>query len=141
MSHSFLTLEGIIYKELYSYSCDWNNLWYIKASLCFDENRHAFTVIKIKYNMFLLPKFSKSQVKFMLGLPRWLSGKEPTCQCRRHRRHRSDPRVRKIPWSRKWQPALVAPPGKSQGQGSCHKEWEATEHSTKEDPYVHHSII
>jgi len=26
-------------------------------------------------------------------------GKEPTCQCRRHKKHRFDPWVRKIPWS------------------------------------------
>ena len=31
-----------------------------------------------------------------LGLPRWLSGKEPTCQCRRHRRCRFDPWARKM---------------------------------------------
>ena len=35
------------------------------------------------------------------GLPCWLSGKEPACQCRRCR---FNPWVRKIPWRRKWQP-------------------------------------
>ena len=30
-------------------------------------------------------------------LPRWLSGKESTCQCRRHRRQGFDPWVGKIP--------------------------------------------
>ena len=30
------------------------------------------------------------------------SGKEPTCQCRRHKRWEFDPWVRKILWSRKW---------------------------------------
>ena len=38
-----------------------------------------------------------------IWLPRWLSGKESTCQCRRLRRHGFDPWVGKIPWSRKWQ--------------------------------------
>ena len=33
------------------------------------------------------------------GLPRWLSGKESTYQCRRHG---FDPRVGKIPWRRKF---------------------------------------
>ena len=37
-------------------------------------------------------------------LLRWLSGKESTCQ---HRRHGFDPWVRKIPWRRKWQPTPV----------------------------------
>ena len=31
------------------------------------------------------------------GLPGWLSGKESSCQYRKHRRHRFDPWVRKIP--------------------------------------------
>ena len=33
----------------------------------------------------------------MLGLPRWLSGKEPACQCRRGTRCKFGPWVRKIP--------------------------------------------
>ena len=39
-----------------------------------------------------------------IGLSRWLSGKESTCQCRRRKRCGFNPWVRKIPWSRKWQP-------------------------------------
>ena len=38
------------------------------------------------------------------GLPRWPSGKESSCQCRRCQRYRFDPSVGKVPWSRKWQP-------------------------------------
>ena len=34
-------------------------------------------------------------------LPRWLSGKESTCQCRRRRRHRFNPWVGKIPGRKK----------------------------------------
>ena len=44
------------------------------------------------------------------------SGKEPTCQCRRHKRHGFNPWVRKIPWRRAWQPILVFLPGESHGQ-------------------------
>ena len=47
------------------------------------------------------------------GLPRWLSGKESACQCRRCG---FEPWVRKIPWRRKWQPMPVFLPGKFQGQ-------------------------
>ena len=47
-----------------------------------------------------------------------LPGKEPTCQCRRHKRHRFDPWVGKIPWRRKWHPTSVFLPGKSHGQRS-----------------------
>ena len=35
-----------------------------------------------------------------VGFPRWLSGKESACQCRRLRRHGFEPWVRKIPWKR-----------------------------------------
>ena len=61
----------------------------------------------------------------------WLRAKESTCQCRGHR---FDPWVRKIPWRRKWQHALVFLPRKSHGQRSLvgyspwgHKESDTTE--------------
>ena len=46
------------------------------------------------------------------GFPRWLTGKESACQCRRCG---FDPWV---PWRRKWQPIPVFLPGKSRGQRS-----------------------
>ena len=46
----------------------------------------------------------------------WLSGEESACQCRKSRRIRFSPGVRKIPRRRKWQPAPVFLPEKSQGQ-------------------------
>ena len=54
------------------------------------------------------------------------SGKEPACQCKRHKRHRLAPWVGKISWrKRKWQPAPVFLPGKSHGQRSLvgHSSW------------------
>ena len=42
-----------------------------------------------------------------------LSGKEATRQCRRFKRLRFDPWVRKIPLRRKWQPTPVFLPGES----------------------------
>ena len=52
----------------------------------------------------------------MKGLPLWLSGKEPTCQCRRHKRLRCNPWVRKMPWKRKQQPTPVFLSGESHGE-------------------------
>ena len=49
----------------------------------------------------------------MIGLPRWLSGKESTCQCRGCV---FDPWLGKTPWSRKWQPTPVFLTGKFHGQ-------------------------
>ena len=70
------------------------------------------------------------------GLPRWRSGKESACQCRRCKRHRFHPWVGKIPWRRKWPPTSVFLPGKSHGQRSLagyspggHKESDMTEHT------------
>ena len=70
----------------------------------------------------------------IFGLPRWLSGKESACQCRRQRRCRLDPWVGKIPWRRTWQPTPVFLPEKSQGQRNLmgyspwgHKESDTTE--------------
>ena len=50
------------------------------------------------------------------GLPRWLSGKDSACQCRRRRRWGFNPWVGKIPWRRKWQPTPVFLPRESHGQ-------------------------
>ena len=52
------------------------------------------------------------------GLPRWCSGKESACHCRRHKRHGFNPWVRKTPWSRKWWPTPVSLPRKFHGQRS-----------------------
>ena len=94
-----------------------------------------------KLNTFILPKFIKSQVKFMLGLPRWLNGKESTCQCRRHKRHRYDSWVRKISCHRKWQPTPVFFPGKSHGQRSLvgYSPWICKELDLTERPRTHHT--
>ena len=69
-----------------------------------------------------LPKLKKPQMAsfqpksiIFPGLPWWLSGKESTCQ---FRRHRFNPRLRRIPWRRTWQPTPVFLPGKSHGQRS-----------------------
>ena len=52
------------------------------------------------------------------GLPRGTDGKEPACQCRRHKRHGFDPWVRKVSWRRAWHPTPVFLPGESHGQRS-----------------------
>ena len=52
------------------------------------------------------------------GFPGGAGGKEPACQCRRHKRHGFNLCVRKIPWRRAWQPTPVFLPGESHGQRS-----------------------
>ena len=46
-----------------------------------------------------------------MGFPGGAHGKEPACQCRRHKR--VIPWVRHIPWKRVWQSTPVLLPGES----------------------------
>ena len=65
--------------------------------------------------MFYTLETGLGTVLIMIGLPRWLSGKESAFQCRRHRRHGLDPWVEKIPWRRKWLLTPVFLPGEFHG--------------------------
>ena len=78
-------------------------LWHHLVSL-WDDPCHITSVIKqaLRRWCWLWP---------FLGLPWWLSGKEPACQCRRCK---FDSWVGNIPWRRKWQLILVFLPGKQQ---------------------------
>ena len=60
--------------------------------------------------------FSPSQYT---GLPWWLCGKDPLCQCRSE----FNPSVGNIPWRRKWQSTPLFLPGKSHVQS-----WQTTVH-------------
>ena len=74
------------------------------------------------------------------------SGKEPACQCRRHKRRGLNPWVRKIPWRRAWQPTPVFLPGESHGQRSLvgYSPWGCKESDTTdvtEHACTHHNIF
>ena len=56
--------------------------------------------------------------KTTLGFSGDSSGKEPTCQCRRCKRHGFDPWVGMILWNRVWEPTRVFLPGEPHGQRS-----------------------
>ena len=80
---------------------------------------------------------NSKHVQQILGLPRWCSGKESTCQCRKCG---FDPWARKVPWRRKWQPIPVFLLGKSHRQRSLvryspcgHKESDTAEHARTAD--------
>ena len=62
--------------------------------------------------------FKLVQLLWRMGFPDGTSGKELTCQCRRHKRCGFDPWVGKIPWRRAWQSTPVFFPGESHGQRS-----------------------
>ena len=69
--------------------------------------------------------------RYNRGLPKWLSGKEPACQCRRHA---FNPWVRKIPWRKDRPPIPVFLPGESHEQRSLagYSPWGQKESSMTE---------
>ena len=73
------------------------------------------------------------------GLPWCFSGKKSVCQDRRHGFY---PWVRKIPLSRKWQPAPVFLPGKFHGQTNLvgYSPWGCKESDTTEHAQIHTPI-
>ena len=86
----------------------------------------------------------KSELITDMGFPGGASGKEPACQCRRHRRCMLNPWVGKISWRRSWQTTPVFLPGESHrqrslvGYGPCGRKGldmtEVTEHSCSSLP-------
>ena len=77
---------------------------------------------------------NRKSIQDLGGFPGGASDKEPSCQCRRHKRLRFNPWVWKILWRRAWQPTPVFLPGESHGQRSLvgyspkgHKEPDMTE--------------
>ena len=65
--------------------------------------------------------------------------KSPSWQCKRYRRLRCDPSVRKIPWRRKWQSTPVLLPGKFHAQRSLagYSPWGCGESDTTEQLSTH----
>ena len=71
------------------------------------------------YKLLYIKQISNKGLLYSTGnyvLPRWLSGKESDCQCRRHKRHGFSSWVGKISWRRKQQATPVFLPGKFHGQ-------------------------
>ena len=77
-----------------------------------------------------------------MRLPRWHSGKESACQCKRRKRYGFNPWVGKIPQSRKWLPTPVFLLGKSDGQRSLegYSPWGCKEVDTTEHTYTQNSV-
>ena len=70
----------------------------------------------------------------MEGFPHGTSGKEPACQCRRHKRHRFDPWAGKMPWRREQLPTPVFWPGEFHG---VYSPWGCKESNTTEQLSLH----
>jgi len=85
-------------------------------------------LLNVPLNHFCIELFGR------VGLPRWFSGSKIFLKCKRCRRPRFDPWVRKVPWRRAGQPPPVFLPGECHGQRRLagysawdHKELDTTE--------------
>ena len=88
--------------------------------------------------MLTFPSLLKGFIKDVL--PRWLSSKESTCQCKRYSCH---PWAGKTPWRRKWKPSPVFLPGKCRGQRSLagYSPWSCKESEMTERLNRNNSIM
>ena len=121
----------------------------IQVNLCVCACRYIILGVicfasPISLNIILSPWFDTSLIinnKYLLislysSFLGGANGKEPACQCRKHKRHGFNPWVGKISWRRKWQPTPVFLPGESHEQRSLagyslwyHKESDMTEYT------------
>ena len=76
----------------------------------------------------------KSQHMVFWCFPGGTTGREPICQCRRHKGCRFDPWIGKISWRRAWQPTPVFLPREFYGQKSLvgYSPWDGKESDTIE---------
>jgi len=99
--------------------------------------KHSDSVIYIFFRFSSLIDYYKIlSIVPCAGFSGGSAGKESACQCRRLKRWRFNPWVKKIPWRRKWQPTPVFSPGKFHGQRSLtgyspwgHRESDMTEYT------------
>ena len=69
--------------------------------------KYAYVNLRVGSSFFKQPSIER------VGIPRWFSGKESTCQWRSPRRCGFNPWVGKMPWRRAWQPTPVFLTGES----------------------------
>ena len=131
-----MTPSGMLYL-LYLFS-------QLQGFCLFDGVQFLLSMSKLTTCSCLLCKWISELLKrvtTLLGLLRWLSGKEPTCQCRRPW---LDPWVRKITWRRKWLSIPVFLPGESYGHRSlvCYGPCSCKESDMTEqlNLHLHHTL-
>ena len=86
-----------------------------------------------------IKKFCLSWIIIMDGFLGGASGKLSACQCRRCKRGSFHPWVKKITWSRKWQPTPVFLPGESHGQRNLvgYSPWSCRVRRDRASTHVH----
>ena len=118
-SFSFSVSPSNEYSGLILFRIDWFDLLAIQGTLKSVFQYHSLKASILQHSAFFMvqlshPYMATGKTIALTGHPSWLSGKEPACQCKRHR---FDPWVSEFPWRRKWQPTPVFFPGKSHRRG------------------------
>ena len=96
-------------------SCELSKMW-----TCICMSSHVNQLMFLAYTVKCMhpPQMgggTSVTLQYSVGFPKWGSGKESACRCRRLR---FNPWVRKSPWCRKWQLTPEFLPGKFHGQRS-----------------------
>ena len=112
-SFSFSISPSNEYSGLILFRIDWFDLLAIQGTLKSVFQYHSLKASILQHSAFFMvqlshPYMATGKTIALTGHPSWLSGKEPACQCKRHR---FDPWVSEFPWRRKWQPTPVFFPG------------------------------
>ena len=104
---------GLLSMGSYRVGHNWSDLAAAAAAALWDPQ---FTnITSLCFSLLFISPVTASQLHYLCwaslmiwGFPRWLRGKESTCQCRRHGFY---PCVGKMPWRRKWKHTPVFLPG------------------------------
>ena len=99
--------RGLWYNPMVAILIINDTTWVIHSKFCFILSHLGFQ----GKNAGVLGSMNKFHQPSLLGFLGDTSGKEPTCQWRRHKSFGFDPWVRKISWRRVWQPTPVFLPG------------------------------
>ena len=94
-----MVLQGIIQQSIKTILLN-ESEWFASIAR---NRKHFHKAFMVHVLVFILTWIIPSLILGNIVLCRWLSDKESACQCRRHRRHRFDPCIRKIPCRRNWQ--------------------------------------
>ena len=115
--------------------------WELKETSLTWIFKDSCTPLLLIFKMDLFTRSPLAIYIWSMGFPGGTSGKEPTCQCLRHKRLEFNPWIGKISWRRAWQPTLVFLPGESHGQKSleAYSPWGHTELDITEATWCTHT--
>ena len=95
--------------------CIWGDIWFLCIYLTFTLYLLLLTLICVWIHTYIYIYIYIYKIVYIHGFPSGASSQEPTCQCKRHKRHNFYPWVEKIPWRWAWRPPIFLP-GEFHGQ-------------------------